>query len=145
MKGNPAVLSDSSEDKWLVLHLWKVAIEQEDWKDEAVAAAMNEASARWERPLNVDGPYLSKMFSGVKPFTSRHEEAMPRVIRVRYARLYAEALGHVVVTPMHGPEAIVALFSGLVGLLMPATALPAKAGPQLKAALQTAVAVKRSA
>jgi len=116
------VLSVGTEDKDLVLErqVFKAAIEASGWKKEAVAA-----------DLEINPEYLSKLFSGEKPLMPRHVRALPGPIKKIHARLYAEAFGHLVVTPVEGDLALQQFVSGLVGLLvsrLPVKARMAKAG-----------------
>lgn len=108
MPVNPVVPTKNDKDKSLVLKrgLLRDAIDLSGWKHDAVAAA-----------LKVDGPYLSKMLAGDKPITLRHLDALPDDVEAIYSRLYAKAMGSIVVSPCEGEDAVERLVSGLFGLL----------------------------
>lgn len=127
-KDQYVVQDDSRQDQTLVLHVLKVATKRLEWTNDALAAHLNTALGR-----SMDTFYVAKMLDGTKPITLDVLHAFPLDVRVCFARLYAEALGHVVVTPLRGEEAAVAFAAGLLGLF--AAQLPAKAGGQLKAEL----------
>lgn len=138
-QAQPADLATFGEDRLLVLHLWKVAIEQEQWTFDAIAAHWKATTATWEEPIGVDGNYVSKQFRGEKAFTARHHEVMPADVRVRFAKLLAEAYGLTVIEPLRGAAAAMSFAAGLIGLFMAeAPALPERSSGQLKSGLPMA-------
>lgn len=109
----------------LIRELLRQAIDESGWKHEALAAEMQLPNAA----------YLSRMLSGDKPISAAHLRALPDDIEQVFARKYAEAMGLVVVAPVHGGDAVRALVSGLVGLLAPPPPVPIR---MAKAALRPA-------
>lgn len=102
------------QDKELVLMRddLRKAIELAEWKHDALARVMSEASG-----LSIDGPYLSKILSGEKMLTAAHLAALPNEIEAIYNRLRSERFGQIVVAPVEGADAVRNLVSGLVGVL----------------------------
>lgn len=109
---NGLVLSETSQDNALVREWVRDAVDDRGWKHDAVAAAISEASGR-----SIDGPYFSKMLTGEKPFPIELLRALPDDIEQDVARRYAEAMGLIVVEPVHGQDAVRSLISGLIGVL----------------------------
>jgi hypothetical protein len=105
----------------LVLQMLREAIDESDWKHEALAVQLQLPNAA----------YLSRMLSGEKAWTLPRLVALPNEINKRFAEKWARSQGSVVVAPLSGPAAIEGFVGGLIGLLT-ASPLPAKAGGQLK-------------
>jgi hypothetical protein len=111
--------------------LLRAAIDETDWKHEALAIQMG-----------LDRHYLSKMLSGDKPISAKHLRALPDDVEAVFARLYAEQFGLIVVAPLTGVEAERAFVAGLMGVLR--GRLPEKAGAPLKAELDQTAARRRA-
>lgn len=86
--------------------------------------------------MRKDKAHISRVFNGEKSLTLEFLIALPEELQARFAALYAEAFGLVVVTPATGPEALKQFTAGLFGLF--AQQLPVRSGGQLKASLSTA-------
>jgi hypothetical protein len=99
------------------------ALDESGIKHAAIAAA-----------LKVSPQYLSMLLSGEKTWTVKHQDDLPEEIEAIYSRLYAEAYGHVVLTPATTrDDALKSIASGFLGLLSPR--LPQRADRMVKASL----------
>lgn len=132
----PCALADAAEGKTVSLieklHLIRRAIDDSGWKHTAIAAV-----------LGVTPQYLSRQLDGEKPWTLRHQDALPDEVEAIYARLYAEHLGLIAVAvPTSAEQARRDLVSGLFGLLH---RLPEKAATFAKAELTPTAARKVTA
>jgi len=81
------------------------------------------------------------VLSGEKPLSLAFIQSLPVDVETRFAALYAEARGHIVVKPVSGQVAIVNLVSGLMGVLagaLPARELPVRADRMARGELPTA-------
>lgn len=107
LESTDVALGADREGNRVVLHgVLRLAIDESGWKHDAIACA-----------LAVDGPYLSKMLTGEKPIAARHLAALPSDVARIFARRYAEGFGLLVVTPLSGDDAAIALIGGFVGIL----------------------------
>lgn len=109
-------------DLWLS-HL-KQAMAATGWTIDALAAH-----------LEIDRSYVSRMLDGEKPWSGERLVALPDDLEAKLNAIRAEHFGLIVVRPLTGLEAQKALVAGLIGV-MSAPALPAKAGPPVKATLR---------
>src|SRR5215207_819965 len=53
--------------------------------------------------------HIHRVLHGERPLTLQFLAALPTDLKARYAQLCAEALGFIVVTPLHGREAVQAV------------------------------------
>lgn len=116
---DPMPMFDRDEDKELdlVRRLLNDAMDESDWKDELIAAA-----------IGVHPTYLSKLRSGEKPWSLRQITKLPNDIEDRFKKKYAETCpGSIVVQQVSFEEARRQLATGLLSLLTPARAQQAKA------------------
>ena len=123
-KGQTVVLTDNHVPE--IRELLRAAIDDCKWKHDALAEFLI------DRGVLCDRYYLSKMLSGEKAITTKHLKALPDDIEARFAKLYAETFGLIVVAPVAEDEAVQQLVTGLVGVL---GLLPRKAQKMAKAGL----------
>lgn len=62
--------------------------------------------------------HIHRMLNGDRPLTLQFLASLPADLKADFAKRAAEALGLIVVTPLEGQEAVRAVVSGLVGLLV---------------------------
>jgi len=92
-----------------IRELLRQAIDATRWKHDALAEVMGLC----------DRFYLSKMLSGEKAITAAHLKALPDDVEAKFAELYAESFGLIVVAPACGEDAARQFVAGLFGLLAP--------------------------
>lgn len=81
--------------------------------------------------MAIDKAHLWRLLHNEKPWRTEHLLALPDDIEALFEARRAEQLGHVVVAPLEGDEAVKALVGGLVGVLR-GTRLPARAARMAK-------------
>lgn len=101
------------------------------WKLDALALAMGKGEEYKS--------YISRVLNGEKPLGLEFFDALPEDVKAEYHSREASARGRVVAMPARGEEAVRQLVSGLLGVLdaIRTAQLPQKAGPPVKADLQT--------
>lgn len=94
-------------------------VQDRGWTLEALAAEMG-----------IDKSLISRVLNGERSLTLAFLLALPDDVEALYTQRRAEAFGLIVVSPVHGDEAVRHLVSGLLGVLAPR--LPSKADRMAK-------------
>jgi hypothetical protein len=134
------VLASSTEDRSIITRTESTDLALETlrrcardlgWTEEALAVHLKD-----DRTYSA---YVHRVLAGDKPLSLAWLEALPEDLKAAFYGRRAEQLGQLVVSPVTDPaEARRMVLAGLLALL-PASALPAKAGAPLKVALAVPV------